>query len=148
MSVNGPSPPAAGAGGPPHTAMAAVLAELDHDVRAALQVRELLSYLPSSAGEALPLAAPLHPELSDPGTAVPPEARRSYDVREALQGILDRGCLLERTWKGAEPLQLPTGEKRAFLEDGDEVILTGYCRRNGFARIGLGRCSGVVQPHP
>ena len=63
-------------------------------------------------------------------------------------GKENRGCLLERAWRGTEPLQLPTGEKRAFLEDGDEVILTGYCNRNGFARIGLGRCSGVVQPHP
>jgi fumarylacetoacetase len=59
----------------------------------------------------------------------------------------NRGCLLERTWRGTEPLQLPSGEKRTFLEDGDEVILRGYCLREGFARIGLGSCSGVVQPH-
>lgn len=58
----------------------------------------------------------------------------------------NRGCLLERTWRGTEPLQLPGGEKRAFLEDRDEVILTGYCVREGFARIGLGSCRGVVQP--
>jgi fumarylacetoacetase len=59
----------------------------------------------------------------------------------------NRGCLLERTWRGTEPLQLPSGEKRTFLEDGDEVILKGYCARKGFARIGLGSCSGIVQPH-
>jgi fumarylacetoacetase len=59
----------------------------------------------------------------------------------------NRGCLLERTWRGTEPLQLPSGEKRTFLQDGDEVILRGYCVREGFARIGLGSCSGVVQPH-
>jgi fumarylacetoacetase len=59
----------------------------------------------------------------------------------------NRGCLLERTWRGTELLQLPTGEKRTFLEDGDEVILTGYCTRHGFARIGLGSCRGVIQPH-
>ncbi|MGI9072898.1 MAG: fumarylacetoacetase [Bryobacteraceae bacterium] len=59
----------------------------------------------------------------------------------------NRGCLLERTWRGTEPLQLPSGEKRTFLEDGDEVILRGYCAREGFARIGLGSCSGLVQPH-
>lgn len=58
----------------------------------------------------------------------------------------NRGCLLERTWRGTEPLQLPNGEKRTFLEDGDEVILRGYCVREGFVRIGLGSCSGIVQP--
>ena len=58
----------------------------------------------------------------------------------------NRGCLLEMTWKGTEPLQLPDGEERSFLEDGDEVMLTGYCVRDGFARIGLGSCRGVVMP--
>ncbi|MFL6350674.1 MAG: fumarylacetoacetase [Bryobacteraceae bacterium] len=58
----------------------------------------------------------------------------------------NRGCLLERTWGGTELLQLPGGEKRTFLEDGDEVILRGYCVREGFARIGLGSCTGMVQP--
>ncbi len=56
----------------------------------------------------------------------------------------NRGCLLELTWNGAEPLKLPSGETRMFLADGDEVILTGYCEREGFRRIGLGPCSGVV----
>jgi fumarylacetoacetase len=58
----------------------------------------------------------------------------------------NRGCLLELTWKGTEPIRLPTGAERGFLEDEDEVILTGYCERDGFARIGLGSCSGVIQP--
>ena len=57
-----------------------------------------------------------------------------------------RGCLLELTWRGTEPLRLPNGEERRFLEDGDEVILRGWCEREGFARIGFGDCSGVVQP--
>ena len=56
-----------------------------------------------------------------------------------------RGCLLELTWRGAEPLQLPTGEERRFLEDGDEVIFRGWCEREGFARIGLGECRGEVK---
>ncbi len=56
----------------------------------------------------------------------------------------NRGCLLELTSKGAEPIQLPNGATRAFLEDGDEVILTGHCARDGFARIGFGSCRGVV----
>jgi len=55
-----------------------------------------------------------------------------------------RGCLLERTWRGAEPLLLPDGEKRTFLEDGDEVILTGWCEAEGRIRIGLGTCRGVI----
>src|SRR6478735_6590453 len=49
-----------------------------------------------------------------------------------------RGCLLERTWGGKEKLRLPTGEERAFLEDGDEVIIRGWCERKGFSRIGFG----------
>ncbi len=55
-----------------------------------------------------------------------------------------RGCLLELTSRGKDPITLLTGEKRKFLEDGDEVILRGYCEREGFRRIGLGSCSGTV----
>jgi fumarylacetoacetase len=55
-----------------------------------------------------------------------------------------RGCMLELTWRGAEPLALPTGETRKFLEDGDEVIMRGYCERGGAVRIGFGECRGVV----
>jgi len=58
----------------------------------------------------------------------------------------NRGCLLEMTRRGAEPLTLPTGEERRFLEDGDEVILRGWCEAPGFRRIGLGECRGVVLP--
>ncbi len=54
------------------------------------------------------------------------------------------GCLLELTSKGANPVQLPSGQTRTFLEDGDEVIMTGSCEREGFARIGFGQCRGVV----
>jgi fumarylacetoacetase len=60
----------------------------------------------------------------------------------------NRGCLLELTWKGAEPIRLPSGEQRTFLEDGDEVRLTGYCEREGFTRIGFGACQGVILPAP
>jgi fumarylacetoacetase len=55
-----------------------------------------------------------------------------------------RGCLLEITWRGAEPITLPTGETRKFLADGDEVIMRGYCERPGATRIGFGECRGVV----
>jgi fumarylacetoacetase len=56
----------------------------------------------------------------------------------------NRGCLIERTWRGTEPLALPGGETRRFLEAGDEVILRGRCERPGFVGIGFGECRGVV----
>lgn len=56
-----------------------------------------------------------------------------------------RGCLLELTWRGSEPITLPNGETRKFLEDGDEVIMRAYCEREGFRRIGFGECRGIVQ---
>lgn len=60
--------------------------------------------------------------------------------------VESRGCLLERAWRGTEPLELPGGERRAFLEDGDEVVLRGHAERPGFRRIGFGECAGVIQP--
>jgi fumarylacetoacetase len=54
------------------------------------------------------------------------------------------GCMLELTRRGREPVVLPTGEKRSFLEDGDRVILRGYCERAGFRRIGFGECCGTI----
>ncbi len=60
------------------------------------------------------------------------------------EGKEARGCLLERTWRGTEPLTLPSGEERRFLEDGDEVALRGRCEREGFASIGFGECRGTV----
>ena len=56
------------------------------------------------------------------------------------------GCLLELTRNGAEPIALPTGETRAFLADGDEVIIRGFCKRPGHPRIGLGECRGAILP--
>lgn len=57
-----------------------------------------------------------------------------------------RGCLLELTWRGAEPITLPTGETRRFLEDGDEVIMSAFCEREGYVRIGFGDCRGEIVP--
>ena len=57
-----------------------------------------------------------------------------------------RGCLLELAWRGTEPLKLSNGEERKFLQDGDEVILRGYCERPGTRRISLGECRGLVLP--
>lgn len=58
----------------------------------------------------------------------------------------NRGCMLELTWRGSEPIELPTGETRKFLEDGDELILRGHCDADGAARIGFGECRGTVWP--
>ncbi len=55
-----------------------------------------------------------------------------------------RGCLLELTWRGQNPVHLPTGEERKFLADGDEVIMRAWCEREGVARIGFGECRGEV----
>ena len=57
-----------------------------------------------------------------------------------------RGCMLELTWRGQNPVQLPTGEERKFLADGDRLTITGHCERDGAVRIGFGECSGVVLP--
>jgi fumarylacetoacetase len=55
------------------------------------------------------------------------------------------GSLLELAWAGKEPIELPTGERRSFLEDGDTVILTGYAQGDGY-RIGLGEVRGTILP--
>lgn len=57
-----------------------------------------------------------------------------------------RACLLEMSEGGRSPLTLPSGEKRTFLEDGDTVVMRGYCETAGYARIGFGECSATVLP--
>jgi fumarylacetoacetase len=56
-----------------------------------------------------------------------------------------QGCLLEFTHGGARPFELD-GEKRSFLEDGDEVVLRASAVRPGATRIGFGECRGIVVP--
>ena len=56
-----------------------------------------------------------------------------------------RASLLELSSGGREPVILPNGEERRFLEDGDEVIFRGHCDRPGFMRIGFGECRGVIE---
>ena len=58
------------------------------------------------------------------------------------------GSLLEITNGGRQPLALASGETRRFLEDGDEIILRGWCEAPGAARIGFGDCRGTVVPAP
>jgi fumarylacetoacetase len=56
------------------------------------------------------------------------------------------GSLIEMTWRGQRPIQLPGGETRAFLVDGDEIALHGWCERPGVRRIGFGVARGRIQP--
>ncbi|MBV9918465.1 MAG: methylmalonyl-CoA carboxyltransferase [Solirubrobacterales bacterium] len=70
------------------------LVEAD-ELAAALRARELLSYLPASAGERPPRAGIVAPSVADPGAMVPSEPRRAYDVRDAIRGIVDGDSLLE-----------------------------------------------------
>ena len=58
------------------------------------------------------------------------------------------GSLLELTRGGKEPITLPNGQTRTFLEDGDELILAGRAVAEGYVAIGFGPCSGVVAPAP
>lgn len=60
------------------------------------------------------------------------------------QGAGARGCMLELTWRGQNPVRLPTGEDRRFLQDGDEVIMRGRCEKAGHPRIGFGECRGTI----
>ena len=56
-----------------------------------------------------------------------------------------RGSLLELTANGQRPLVLPDGSRRGFIEDGDEIILTGWCQGEGY-RVGFGEARGRVLP--
>jgi fumarylacetoacetase len=56
-----------------------------------------------------------------------------------------RGCMLELTWRGANPLALPNGETRKWLEDGDCLTITGWAQGDGY-RVGFGEVSGRVTP--
>lgn len=56
-----------------------------------------------------------------------------------------RGCMLELTWRGSEPIQLTSGQQRVWLEDGDELTITGWCQGDGY-RIGFGEVTGRILP--
>lgn len=57
----------------------------------------------------------------------------------------EAGSLMELTSGGKQPITLPNGEQRSFLEDGDALIMRGWCEREGAARIGLGEVVGIVE---
>ncbi len=55
------------------------------------------------------------------------------------------GSMLELTWKGENPLKLPSGEERKFLADGDTLTIKGYCGGNGYT-VGFGELTGKIKP--
>jgi fumarylacetoacetase len=57
----------------------------------------------------------------------------------------ERGSLLELSWGGKEPLTLPSGDTRSFIEDGDTLTLKGAAKGEGYT-IGFGDCTGTVLP--
>jgi fumarylacetoacetase len=56
-----------------------------------------------------------------------------------------RGSLLEISWNGTEPVELPGGTKRSFLEDGDSLVMRGWCQGDGY-RVGFGEVEGTILP--
>jgi fumarylacetoacetase len=56
-----------------------------------------------------------------------------------------RGSLLEISWNGTEPIELPCGAKRTFLEDGDSLVMRAWCQGDGF-RVGFGEVEGTILP--
>ncbi|MBO9610125.1 MAG: fumarylacetoacetase [Paenibacillaceae bacterium] len=60
-------------------------------------------------------------------------------------GKASRGCMLELTWRGTEPLRLGSREQRVWLEDGDQLTLSGWCQGDGY-RVGFGEATGRILP--
>lgn len=55
------------------------------------------------------------------------------------------GSMLEITWRGANPVQMPDGSERKFINDGDTVVMRGWCEKDG-VRIGFGEANGKILP--
>ena len=55
------------------------------------------------------------------------------------------GSMLELTWRGENPIKLPDGEERKFLQDGDTLTISGYCQGDGY-KIGFGEVTGKILP--
>ena len=71
--------------------------------------------------------------------------RSKQAVAAAFQAEKGVGSLLEASWSGTRTVDLNDGQHRTFLEDGDNITLTGYCQADGF-RVGFGECSGLILP--
>lgn len=57
----------------------------------------------------------------------------------------ERGSLLEISWNGTESIELPDGAKRTFLEDGDSLVMRGWCQGDGY-HVGFGEVEGTILP--
>ena len=55
------------------------------------------------------------------------------------------GSMLEITWKGEKPIQMPDGSTRKFLEDHDTIVMKGYGNKDGI-RVGFGECKTMILP--
>lgn len=55
------------------------------------------------------------------------------------------GSMMELAWRGTKPIQFDENIQRTYIEDGDEIIMRGYCQGQGY-RVGFGECSGLVLP--
>jgi len=82
-----------------------------------------------------------------------PASSLRQGVSRLLQDGTDEGTKAARArsrilvpMSDAEPLTLPSGETRSFIDDGDEIILRGDCERDGYRRIGFGECRARVLP--
>ncbi|MCC8963405.1 fumarylacetoacetase [Bradyrhizobium sp. Pear76] len=54
-----------------------------------------------------------------------------------------RGSLLEISWNGTEPVELASGVTRSFLENGDSLVMRGWCQGDGY-RVGFGEVEGTI----
>jgi fumarylacetoacetase len=77
-------------------------------------------------------------------TVRPGDLFASGTVSGATPG--SEGCLIEATGAGGTPIELPGGETRSYLQDGDTVVLRGWAGGDGTPRIGLGEVTGTVAP--
>jgi len=55
------------------------------------------------------------------------------------------GSMLELSWRGEKPIKFPNGEKRTFIQDRDEITMTGWCQGDGY-RVGFGEVTGRILP--
>ena len=146
------------------------LEALEH-ARVAPPVRDVepLAYLDDRDGEPWGLDIELEVRLNGHPVARPPFAAMYWTAAQQLAQLTangaslrtgdlfasgtvsgpdphTRGALIELTWNGAEPLKLPDGTTRAYLEDGDEVSVTASAPGPAGTRIGFGEVTGRVRP--
>ncbi len=81
---------------------------------------------------------------SNGATFAPGDLFASGTVSGSTPG--SRGCLLELTSNGAEPITMENGQVRGYLEDGDTVVLSATAGGKGKPMIGFGTCSGTILP--